>query len=183
MATSRAATTPARAATAKTVAQCTKELADDDEQLAASTALVVYNVSSQMEDITANIGLLPSFPMCEPKKPRPDLMQACQVEQDLETRSSMICRGCVSDAKKTVAQRTKELANDDEQLAAWKSGLRWAKERAADHVVHIIIEGRERDKKLFEDFDASKAKTYDDQKLREMLDWFVLAQEQYKAFL
>lgn len=84
----------------------------------------------------------------------------------------------------TVAQRINHLAIDDEQRAAWKSGLKWAKDRASDHVVHVRDDnGRERERRLFEDYDPSKAKTYDDHTLRGMLDWFVLAEEQYRTFL
>jgi hypothetical protein len=85
----------------------------------------------------------------------------------------------------TVLQRMKQLAGDDpDQLKAWNLALRWAKDRSSDHEVHVRDEaGRERTKRLFEEFEPAYAKDYDDPKLREMLDFFVLAREQYASFL
>ena len=85
--------------------------------------------------------------------------------------------------RSTVAQRLKGLAVDGAQLAAWKSALAWARDRADDHLVHMRNpDGREREHRLFEDYQPCQAKTYDDETLVEMLNWFVFAKEQYAAF-
>ena len=85
----------------------------------------------------------------------------------------------------TLAKRLRSLADgDDAALARWKAALKWAKERAADHVVHVTMpDGREREKKLFEEYSIDDARDYDDETLRNMLDWFDLARVQYASFL
>lgn len=85
----------------------------------------------------------------------------------------------------TLNQRLATLAQgDDETLRRWKGAIKWAKDRASDHVVHVTMpDGREREKGLFDDYNLKDAREYDDTTLTEMVEFFSMAQVQYAAFL
>lgn len=84
----------------------------------------------------------------------------------------------------TVLQRMTTLTGGDRALlVTWKSSLRWVKERASDHVVHIMEEGHERERGLFAEYSLDRARSYDDETFIEMMNWFYFAQMQYAAFL
>jgi len=85
----------------------------------------------------------------------------------------------------TLQQRLATLAAGDQaQLKRWKGALKWARDRAPDHAVHMTMpDGRERSKLLFDDYSLSEMRTYDDETLVEMVDWLYTAQMQYQLFL
>lgn len=84
----------------------------------------------------------------------------------------------------TVIQRMVTLTRGDHALlVTWKSSLRWAKDRASDHVVHFTEEGQERERGLFKDYSVDLARSYDDETFIEMMNWFYFAQMQYAAFM
>lgn len=98
--------------------------------------------------------------------------------------------GAPAGRRPTLNQRMAALAKEEDpmQLRAWKQALKWARDRAPDHTVHVFETAqdgtvREREKLLFDDYSLSEASSYDDETLRKMLDFFVFAMEQYAAFL
>jgi hypothetical protein len=74
--------------------------------------------------------------------------------------------------------------NDAGQLKTWKLAYAWAKERASDHLVSDRSgpDGKVRERRLMEDYNPNDARDYDDETLREMLDWFEFARMQYLGY-
>lgn len=89
----------------------------------------------------------------------------------------------------TLDQRLKKLTEGDlQKYKRWKVALKWAKERAEDHEVHTHVTDangntKEEKRTLFDKFLPSRALTYDDEQLTEMMEFFYFAREQYLAYL
>ena len=140
----------------------------------AEQASAVDNASSE----AASEGAPSAPPEDADAAPGTPVQLQAQGEHEQAPRAPKAARG------PTVLQRMPRLAKDTTQLAAWKVALAWAKDRAPDHVVHQRHgDGRTRERSLFEDYDLGKASGYTDGVLKEMLDFFVLAQMQYREFL
>lgn len=75
--------------------------------------------------------------------------------------------------KLTIQQRVEHLKGKQGSKA-----LKWARDRASDHVVHL--EGG--DQKLFDKYPISSLARLDDEQLVEAIDFYELALEQYLAF-
>lgn len=74
----------------------------------------------------------------------------------------------------TLPQRVKDLKGSD-----GVSALKWAKDRAPDHVVHTDLGNV----KLFERFPIANLAKASDQELIAAIEFFTLARDQYLAFL
>ena len=85
---------------------------------------------------------------------------------------------------KSYLGRLADLSNgNDALLQTWKKAAKWAKDRANDHTVHVMMpDGSEQSKLLFETYKLEWANRYDDDSLREVIEWFAFARAQYESF-
>ena len=84
----------------------------------------------------------------------------------------------------TVLQRIATLSCSDSENLHWKQAYKWAKERASDHMVHIIMpDGTKSERCLFEDYNLSQGNSLSNEQLVEMLAWFSMARMQYANFV